>query len=105
MKTVPPLTQGVPISAEAGATLELLKVLLKAAAARHRVAPRLIADSDDLERIATEPEPDVAALRGWRRHLFGEDAPRLKRGELALTLKGSEVTTIAAVQVGRNSET
>jgi ribonuclease D len=96
MKTVPPLTQGVPISAEALATLELLKVLLKAAAARNRVAPRLIADSDDLERMATEPEPDVAALRGWRRQLFGEDALRLKRGELALTLKGGEVMAIPA---------
>ena len=78
------------------ATLELLKVLLKAAAARNRVAPRLIADSDDLERMATEPEPDVAALRGWRRQLFGEDALRLKRGELALTLKGGEVMAIPA---------
>lgn len=95
MKTVPPLTHGAPISAEALATLELLKVLLKAAAARHRVAPRLIADSDDLERIAVEPEPDVAALRGWRRQLFGEDALRLKRGELALTLDGAEVVAIA----------
>jgi ribonuclease D len=94
MKTVPPLNHSQPLSAEATATLELLKVLLKASAARNRVAPRLIADSGDLERIANEAEPDVAALKGWRRQLFGEDALRLKRGELALTLEGGEVLPI-----------
>ena len=70
--------------------------LLKSAAARNRVAPRLIADSEDLERIASEDTPDVAALKGWRRQLFGEDALRLKRGELALTLSGGEVMVVAA---------
>lgn len=95
-KTVPPLTQAQQLSAEANATIELLKVLLKASAARHRVAPRLIADAEDLERIAAEREPDVAALKGWRRQLFGEEALRLKRGELALTLVNGEVMTIPA---------
>jgi ribonuclease D len=96
LKTVPPLSHSQPLSAEASATTELLKVLLKASAARHRVAPRLIADASDLERIATEAEPDIPALKGWRRQLFGEDALRLKRGELALTLLKSEVVAIEA---------
>ena len=93
-KSLPPMSQNRPVSAEAGATIELLKVLLKAAAARHRVAPRLIAGADELERIAAEDEPDVLALKGWRRQLFGEDALRLKRGQLALTLAGGEVMII-----------
>ncbi len=95
MKTVPPIHHGQALSAEADATVELLKVLLKSAAARHRVAPRLIADSEDLERIASEAEPDVPALKGWRRQLFGEDALRLKRGELAMTLDNGEVVPIS----------
>lgn len=94
-KTLPPLPHNQPMSAEATATIELLKVLLKASAARHRVAPRLIADSDDLERIASEADPDVPALKGWRRQLFGEDALKLKRGELALTLAKGEVLAIS----------
>ncbi|MBN8913448.1 MAG: ribonuclease D [Rhizobiales bacterium] len=93
-KTLPALPHSQPMSAEATATMELLKVLLKASAARHRVAPRLIADSSDLERIASEPEPDVPALKGWRRQLFGEDALKLKRGDLALTLHKGEVLAI-----------
>ena len=93
---MPPLPHGHAPPAELGATIELLKVLLKAAAARHRVAPRLIADAEDLERIALEEEPDIAVLKGWRRELFGGDALRLKRGELALSLVDGEVTTIPA---------
>jgi ribonuclease D len=90
-KSLPPMNHARQVSAEAGATIELLKVLLKAAAAKNGVAPRLIADAEELERIAAENEPDVLALKGWRRQLFGEDALKLKRGELALTLAGGEV--------------
>ena len=98
VKSVPPVARGAQLSAESTALIELLRVLLKASAARHRVAPKLIAGSEDLERIATEVEPDIPALKGWRRRLFGEDALRLKRGEIALTLSGSEVVPIATVK-------
>ena len=93
MKSVPPLRHSQQPSPEATALIDLLRVLLKASAARHRVAPRLIASTDDLERIAVngEGEPDVPALKGWRRRLFGEDALRLKRGEIALGLERGEV--------------
>ena len=98
-KTVPPLSMTAPMSAEANATVELLRVLLKAAAARHRVAPRLIADTDELEQIASETVAEVRTLTGWRRIVFGEDALRLKQGHLALTLKRGEVVAIAAEPV------
>ena len=69
---------------------------MRSAAAEHRVAPRLIADSEDLERLATDAEPDIPALKGWRRQLFGEAALKLKRGELALTLVNGEVRAVPA---------
>ena len=94
-KTVPAMPSGTPLTAEAGALVDLLRVLLKGTAARHRVAPKLIADTDDLERIAVENNPDVPALKGWRLEMFGNDALRLKRGEIALTVSGSEVATVA----------
>lgn len=96
IKSVPAVARGQQLSAEATALTDLLRVLLKASAARHRVAPRLIASTDDLERIALEPEPDVPALKGWRRRLFGEDALRLKRGEIALSLVRGEVVAMPA---------
>lgn len=99
METVPPLRQGKPMTADQSATMELLKVLLKAAAARHDVAPRLIADASDLEAIARSDDAETAALKGWRRKLFGEDALRLKRGEIALTLRDGDVQTIETPQI------
>jgi ribonuclease D len=101
-KTLPALRSGLALSADKSALVELLRVLLKACAARHRVAPRLIADSDDLERIAAEDQPDVPALKGWRYDLFGADAERLKRGETALTVSKGE---IVAVALGGTAET
>ena len=97
-KSVPPLEHTAPMSAEANATVELLKVLLKAAAARHKVAPRLIAGNDELDQIASEDNPAVRAMTGWRRTVFGEDALRLKRGELALSLMRGEVVALATAR-------
>jgi ribonuclease D len=94
MKTVPPLNSPQGLTAEATALVDLLRVLLKASAARNKVAPKLIADTDDLELIATEANPDVPALKGWRLELFGDDAMKLKRGEIALGINAGEVVTV-----------
>ncbi|MEO0682239.1 MAG: ribonuclease D [Pseudomonadota bacterium] len=67
------------------ALTDLLKVLLKSRAEDLRVAPKLLASSDDLTRIATEDAPDVPAMSGWRRAAFGDLAMQLKRGEIALS--------------------
>jgi len=93
--TVPPLQRGEPMPPEAQAVVDLLRVLLKATAGRHGVAPKLIATSEDLEQIARSDDADAAALRGWRRKLFGEDALALKRGELALAVKEGAVMVLA----------
>lgn len=93
-KTLPPLPRGKPPTAEAQAILELLKVLLKSCAAEHRVAPKLIATTQDLEQIASGKDNGVAALSGWRKTLFGQHALRLRRGELALSLQDGQVIAV-----------
>ncbi len=75
----------------AGQVADLLKVLLKIKCDEHGVAPRLVANSADLERIAGEDTPDVPALGGWRREIFGADALALKHGRLALVARGRRV--------------
>ncbi|MBR3193248.1 ribonuclease D [Bosea sp. (in: a-proteobacteria)] len=75
-----------------GAVLDLLKVLLKATADAERVAPKIIASSDDLEEIAGNDEADVPALHGWRREIFGEKALALKNGSLSLRIVRGRVT-------------
>jgi ribonuclease D len=78
----------------AGAVVELLKVLLKARAEDAAVAPKLIATVSDLEKIAADDNAATPALEGWRRKAFGEDALKLKRGELALVLDGARVRVV-----------
>ncbi|MCS6890648.1 MAG: ribonuclease D [Rhodovarius sp.] len=85
--------QGPPPSP---ALIALLKVLLAAKAEQHEVAPRLLASAEELERLATEAAPDIPALRGWRRHIFGEAALALKQGRLALGVDGRKVRLIEA---------
>ncbi|HZH52576.1 MAG TPA: ribonuclease D [Microvirga sp.] len=75
----------------AGATVELLKVLLKAVAEGEGVAPKIIATVDDLEAIAEDDMADVAPLHGWRRALFGEKALALKAGQLGLAMNKNRV--------------
>ena len=79
----------------AGPTVELLKVLLRMISDNERVAPRIIASGDDLERIASEDEPDIDAMRGWRRELFGEPARLLRDGKLALAMENGRVALVA----------
>ena len=77
-----------------GPSMELLKVLLKLKCDTHNVAQKLIASSGDIEAMAADDNADVRALSGWRRDLFGEDALRLKRGEIALTANGALIKVI-----------
>ncbi len=77
-----------------GATVELLKVLLRQVADAHGVAAKLIANVDDLEAIAASDEADVPALNGWRRAMFGTKALDLKNGRLALTVENGKVVAL-----------
>lgn len=78
------------------ALVALLKVLLAAKCEYHHVAPRLVASSDDLERLALDDAPGIPALHGWRREVFGEDALALKHGRIALGAEGRQVKLIRA---------
>ena len=81
-------------SGATGATVELLKVLLRQVSDGHGVAAKMIATVDDLEAIATDDRAKVAALSGWRRELFGTKALELKHGRLALTVEHGKVVTL-----------
>jgi ribonuclease D len=92
-KTLPRLERFRP-AANAQATVELLKVLLRMTAERHGVAAKVIATVDELDRIAANDDADVPAMKGWRRELFGEKALALKHGQLALAVDKGKVITV-----------
>ena len=78
-----------------GAAAELLKVLLKLVAEEEGVAPKVLASSDDIEKIAARGEDaDVPAMHGWRREVFGERALALVRGDVALKFDNRRIVIL-----------
>lgn len=75
------------------ALADLLRVLLKSKTETAGVAAKLIATSSELDQIAAG-DRDVAAMSGWRFEVFGEDALKLCRGEIALAAKGQTVQVV-----------
>ncbi|MDZ3836812.1 MAG: ribonuclease D [Rhodospirillales bacterium] len=85
----------------AGPIADLLKVLLKLKCEEEDVAQRLVASADDLEALAALGEAaEVAALHGWRRLLFGEDALRLRNGGIGLAVCAGKLAVIEVPDAG-----
>jgi ribonuclease D len=76
------------------ALVSLLKVLLAAKCEQHHVAAKLVANSDDIDRLASEDTPDIPALHGWRHEIFGADAQALKEGGVALGVQGKRIKLV-----------
>jgi len=75
-----------------GPTIEMLKTLLRLRTEYEDIAPRMVANASDIEKLAAFGEKaDIAALKGWRKELFGDDALKMLAGKIALRLKGREV--------------
>lgn len=74
--------------------VDLLKTLLRLRAEEAGVAPRLIANVDDIERLAAFEDDGVAALHGWRKDVFGKDALALRKGELAIALENGDAVVV-----------
>ena len=84
----------VPKSLNGNSALsDLLRVLLKAKSEELGVAAKLIANSSDLDSIASG-ERTVPALSGWRHQIFGREALELCDGKVGLVLQGKNITTI-----------
>lgn len=88
----PKTTRPKPNPPGQGATIELLKVLLRAISEELEVSPRLIASSSDIEEIANSDSEENPIFHGWRRKVFGEIAIRLKKGEVGIAVKNRKVT-------------
>ena len=88
---LPKISRKRPPSQNNDPIVELLKVLLKLVCKSENVAPKLLANVDDLEKIAESDDADVKALNGWRYDIFGKDAQALKNGEVAFAIKNNQI--------------
>lgn len=76
------------------ATVDLLKTLLRLKAEEAGVAPRLIAGSEDIEKLAAEEDDGLTVLSGWRADIFGKDAIALRSGRLAIAIRGGKAALV-----------
>ena len=80
------------------AVIELLRVLMKDVCEHHKVAPKLLANSDDLEALALSDEADIKAMKGWRFDIFGSAALDLKAGKLAFAIDKNKLRLVTLDQ-------
>jgi len=91
----PPVPRVQHMPPNIGPTSEMLRTLLRLRTEYEDIAPRLVASSKDIDQIAAFGEKaEVAALKGWRREVFGNDALKMLRGQIALKLNGRKVVAI-----------
>lgn len=87
----PKLEHRTPMSPRLAQIVEMLKMLLRIQAAEYNVAAKLIANSEDIETFAENPEADTYLTHGWRHEVFGQFAQEMIAGKLALTLEKGKI--------------
>ncbi len=93
----PPIPKVQHMPPNIGPKTEMLRTLLRLRTEYEDIAPRLVASAKDIEMIAAFGEKaEVPALSGWRREVFGNDALKMLRGEIALKLEGRKVVAFDA---------
>ena len=95
-QSLPPAQRGKEGPRPSPALVSLLKVLLAAKCEEHHVAPKLVASSEELDRLASEDTPNLPVLHGWRRDVFGDDALALKAGRITLGVDGKRIKLVRA---------
>lgn len=91
----PEIPKHQPLPEGAAAAIDLLRVLLKQISEAEGVAAKILASSQDLERMATDgPDANVPALKGWRMDIFGKAALDLLEGRVALKYEDGKVSIV-----------
>lgn len=81
-----------PLSDSASEQVDLLKLLLKLQAAKHDIAPSVIAKSDDIVALVQNKNDEIpASMQGWRYDVFGQYAEKLLKGELSLSIQNGRI--------------
>ncbi|MCZ2328184.1 ribonuclease D [Bartonella sp. F02] len=89
---LPTLPKHNVIKAKTTAAIDLLKVLLKLVANENSIAPKIIATSSDLEKIANGTGThNIPAMNGWRYEIFGKKAEQLLKGQIGLYFNNEKI--------------
>jgi ribonuclease D len=70
---------------------DLLRVLLNQRARQNRITPSMLANKEDLLRLAAGQRQGIKVLEGWRHQLVGRELLELLDGDLCLRLSGQSL--------------
>ncbi|MGH6855085.1 MAG: ribonuclease D [Aestuariivirga sp.] len=91
-KSLPPIDRGREESSDqTQAAAEILKLALKIVCEREGLAPKLLANTSDIEAVAENDNADVPLMHGWRREVFGKLALDLKHGHAVIGFHNGRV--------------
>jgi ribonuclease D len=76
------------------AAAEILKLALKIICEREGLAPKLVANTSDIEAVAESDTADVPVLHGWRRQVFGNVALELKQGKAMIGFRDGRAVIV-----------
>ncbi len=82
------------ISDQTQAATEVLKLALKVVCEQEGLAPKLVANTSDIEAVAEDDGADVPLMHGWRREVFGNLALALKQGQAVIGFQKGRVRII-----------
>ncbi len=82
------------LSDQAQSASEILKLALKVVCESEGIAPKLVANTADIEAIAADDGADVPLMHGWRRELFGDLALDIKQGKAFIGFQNGRVRII-----------
>ena len=74
----------IGLSLEQQGLQAVLRLLLDIVSVNEKVASKLIATTEDLNKLILDSNADIPALTGWRREIFGQTALDLKAGRIGL---------------------
>src|SRR3989304_238446 len=74
-----------------GSVVGLLGALVRSRSRVHRVAPEVLTNADELERLADGEREGLAVLSGWRLGLLWKELLALLDGRLSLVIHKGEV--------------
>ncbi|WP_409362081.1 ribonuclease D [Bartonella heixiaziensis] len=94
LSSLPALPKHNPHNDTTTAVIDLLKVLLKLVANENGIAPKIIATSNDLEKIANGGvKKNIPAMNGWRYEIFGQKAEEMLKGKIGFYLSNGKINT------------
>jgi len=95
-KSLPTMDDGREGSDQAQAAAEILKLALKVVCESENLAPKLVANTSDIEAMAEDDNADVPLMHGWRREVFGKLALDLKHGRAVIGFQNGRVRIMAS---------